>query len=308
MDNWKSLFTTEITMNMLVSSRGIATSCDIYPTHILSDNFQFDPKPYQNIQFKDTVYVVTTQLREFIDRILPTLISPFILVTGSSVLGTPKEVCQYTNINMDSLLADKRIIHWFCQNNDYSHPKVSPIPLGLDFHTLENSNHWWGPQQTPTEQNKRIHEILHTLPTTHHRPKIAYSTFHFMPNVRLEDDRNQAIDSLQNKPFVYFESNKQPREQLWKAHGEYRYILSPLGQGIDCHRTWEALALGSIPIVRKTTISPLFKKLPVIEINTWSEITHDFLHDQWLLLKHHLHRKPLYLNYWVKKIKSAQKA
>ena len=74
------------------------------------------------------------------------------------------------------------------------------------------------------------------------------------------------------------------------------------------HRTWEALALGSIPIVRKSSISPLFKNLPVIEISNWTEITSVFLQQQWLLLKHHLRREPLYLDYWIKNIKAAQKA
>ena len=30
---------------------------------------------------------------------------------------------------------------------------------------------------------------------------------------------------------------------------EYAFVLSPLGNGYDCFRTWEIFAMGSIPIV-----------------------------------------------------------
>ena len=28
-----------------------------------------------------------------------------------------------------------------------------------------------------------------------------------------------------------------------------RFVLSPAGNGVDCHRTWEALLMGAVPIV-----------------------------------------------------------
>ena len=295
-------------MKMLVSSRGIARSCDIYPESIISDDFNFDPRPYRNIKFRDAIYVVTSQLHGFVNTILPNLISPFVLVTGASVLGAPQEVCEQTQIDMHKLLSDDRLIHWFCQNNDWQHDKVSAIPLGLDFHTLATANHWWGPQQSPLRQNQQLHRIHKQIPAPENRPPIAYATFHFMPDIRLENDRNNAIAALQDKSFVHFAPHHQPREDLWFAHQNFRYIVSPLGQGIDCHRTWEALALGSIPIVRRKPINTMFRSLPVIEVDSWQELNPEFLHAQWLLNKNKRDRSPLYLSYWMKTIREAQKA
>jgi hypothetical protein len=50
------------------------------------------------------------------------------------------------------------------------------------------------------------------------------------------------------------------------------YVLSPPGNGIDCHRTWEALFLGSIPIVKKSFWP--FDKLQIGAkvIEDWSEV------------------------------------
>ena len=48
------------------------------------------------------------------------------------------------------------------------------------------------------------------------------------------------------------------------AKKKYKFILSPPGAGFDCHRTWEALYLGAIPIVKTSSLDPLYKDLPVV--------------------------------------------
>jgi len=55
---------------------------------------------------------------------------------------------------------------------------------------------------------------------------------------------------------------------------EHQFIASPPGVGMDCHRTWEALLLGCVPIVeRKPTLSPMFKDLPVWEVDGYEQVT-----------------------------------
>ena len=40
-----------------------------------------------------------------------------------------------------------------------------------------------------------------------------------------------------------------PRKELWAQYRKYRFGVSPRGNGLDCHRTWEMLYFGMIPIV-----------------------------------------------------------
>ena len=47
---------------------------------------------------------------------------------------------------------------------------------------------------------------------------------------------------------VAIETEELNRSELWRRHGNYAFVISPPGHGLDCHRTWEALALGCIPI------------------------------------------------------------
>lgn len=41
---------------------------------------------------------------------------------------------------------------------------------------------------------------------------------------------------------------------------------------MDCHRTWEILLLKTVPIVLKSSLSPLYQGLPVIQVDDWEEV------------------------------------
>jgi hypothetical protein len=52
-----------------------------------------------------------------------------------------------------------------------------------------------------------------------------------------------------------------------------KYVLSPPGNGPDCHRTWEAIYLGATPIVLESAW-PMFRyQLPVLPIMEWGMLT-----------------------------------
>ena len=88
---------------------------------------------------------------------------------------------------------------------------------------------------------------------------------------------------------------------------EYKFVLSPKGAGIDCHRTWEALSMGCIPIVLSSTIDELYKDLPVLVLKSWDEIDEKLLHDFYCEYKNKIcnneyNLQKLHLEYWIKKI------
>jgi hypothetical protein len=51
-----------------------------------------------------------------------------------------------------------------------------------------------------------------------------------------------------------------------------KYVLSPPGNGPDCHRTWESIYLGAIPIVWKSAWPNFRYQLPVLSIEDWSQL------------------------------------
>ena len=74
-------------------------------------------------------------------------------------------------------------------------------------------------------------------------------------------------------PHVFVEPRKISSEPLWMRHVDYAFEISPRGSGFDCHRTWEAILLRTIPIVRTSYVDPLYDGFPVVIVSDWREIT-----------------------------------
>jgi hypothetical protein len=95
------------------------------------------------------------------------------------------------------------------------------------------------------------------------------------------------------------------RTELWKKRGEYAFVLSPHGWGLDCHRTWEALTLGHIVLVPTSSLDSLYADLPVIPLKSWDEINPTNL-ENWISL----HSTDATINpklrsqYWINRMRS----
>ena len=86
--------------------------------------------------------------------------------------------------------------------------------------------------------------------------------------------------------------------------GRHRFVLSPRGNGLDAHRTWEALLVGSIPIVRTSALNPLYEGLPVLIVDQWADVTPTLLRDFYgnVSLRRPLYRyEKLFADYWIGK-------
>jgi hypothetical protein len=64
----------------------------------------------------------------------------------------------------------------------------------------------------------------------------------------------------------------------------------------------------SIPIVKSSSLDPLYKDLPVLIVSEWEEVTEDFLKSQ----KYRFNSKEkisekLFIHYWINQIQDIQK-
>ena len=84
----------------------------------------------------------------------------------------------------------------------------------------------------------------------------------------------------------------------------YTFVLSPFGNGMDCHRTWEALCLGCIPILKAPNFRIMFENLPVLIVDNWSEVNNELLLKTIDEFKQRtFNYEKLSLKYWINKIK-----
>ena len=82
-------------------------------------------------------------------------------------------------------------------------------------------------------------------------------------------------------------------------------MVSPPGSGWDCYRTWEALWLGTIPIVLRTgtPFDSLFDDLPVLLVDAWTDVTRELLDTFWdATVGGTFNLEKLTARYWAKEI------
>jgi len=225
----------------------------------------------------------------------------FILVSGDSDCTVPNELFPNNDLFLN-FINNSKIIHWYAQNCVLEHPKLSKIPIGLDYHTMSDKNTNWGEQISPNEQENMLNYINNQSKPFFEREIKCYSNFHFCMETKYGFDRKDALKNI-NPDLIYYEQNKVKREDTWKNQSNYAFVISPHGNGLDCHRTWEALCLGCIPIVKKSGISDLFDELPVLIIDDWKNITNELLIETINKFKDiTFNYDKLLLKYWIDKI------
>ena len=84
-------------------------------------------------------------------------------------------------------------------------------------------------------------------------------------------DRLKSIEILKDVSHVDILKEKLVIKCILKKYSEYKFVASPHGGGIDCHRTWETLLVGSIPIVKTSSLDSLYDELPVVIVKEWEE-------------------------------------
>jgi len=69
-----------------------------------------------------------------------------------------------------------------------------------------------------------------------------------------------------------------PTSTYFQDLPSYKFVISPEGNGIDCHRHYEALMAGCIPIVeRNPLIEAKYAGCPILYTDDYSEITPEYL-------------------------------
>ncbi len=159
--------------------------------------------------------------------------------------------------------------------------KIRQIPIGLDYHTIyTNQFHKWrnisidGNGCSPMDQESIIKQIRSKMKPFYLRENKIYS------NVLLLPDRfNDRMNAVSTIPKILLEQQTTfiPRTNTWINMTKYAFVLSPFGNGLDCHRTWEALICGCIPIVRTKVFQELFYGLPVLIVDDWVNVTKELL-------------------------------
>ena len=197
------------------------------------------------ISNRDVIFCATHFLNDFRLKVLPYICNPFILITHNSDKGvTPLE---------SDILTNPYLIHWFAQNNQLTHSKITSIPIGLE-------NRWMHNHGRLSKFEKKNQTNIIKVPQ-------ILCAFNIYTNPA---ERGLAKAILQTHPMATFKQLN-PKEYL-KELSKNMFVASPAGNGLDCHRTWEALYVQTIPIVVGRDFYNSFQQFPGVVLDRWENL------------------------------------
>ena len=283
-----------------VSSRGLLKSCDHHNKHPISSSIEIDFDILKNLKSNESIYICTDALINFSKNYLEKITNPFVLVSGDSDIEINERFLEQTEIQ--AILSSNYMTLWYAQNLNITHEKITALPIGLDYHTMRNTSGIWGlVKQSPLAQERSLINNLAISKKISDRFFSVYCNWHFAI------DRGNRLECLNQieKSICFFEQNPLPRISSWQRQSDFMFVLSPEGKGIDCHRTWEALALGCIPVIKRNCHSKIFNGLPVLLIDEWSDLTQNILLDTLnKFISSKFNYENLFLNYWINCIRN----
>jgi len=206
----------------------------------------------------------------FCKNILPLINSKFVFVTHNSSL---------TVGNNKDILNSKFLIRWYGQNM-IPHVKSEGIPLGI-------ANSGW------KHGNLSIIEKNHM----NNKTDLLYVNFSIGTNTK---KRTEVLQKLEKNGFNMTESCdfNDYIEQL----SLHKFCISPPGNGVDCHRIWESLYVGCIPIVEKDPLLyPYFKDMRILFIDDFNIITEEYLNEVYNKMTQCYNNDKLKLSYWKRR-------
>lgn len=206
-------------------------------------------------------------------------ISNQVVISGQSDYGvTPEIAARYP-----------RVRHWFAINNESRDSRIMTLPLGVTNDTDESPVH-------------RIYGNQAVLRKVQLEPRFI-KNLAYLNMSRTHPSRDVVIDLFSNQPWVTVgksESTMEGREQFLRDIRNHEFCFCPRGNGLDTHRLWETLYMGSIPIVEYDPAYSEFRDLPIYFVTDWQKdvtpeklrsVKTDFASRSWNLEK-------LYWPYW----------
>ena len=221
---------------------------------------------------------------------------PSILISGNS---------DYAIVDNIVSQAPKCIKRWYAQNAETENPLVVGMPMGIENHEnciLEGHGHGW------PHAKEKIKILLE--PPTIEASKDVYANFSLSthPSRKMIHEICKRLDFVTTDVSI---SHSQINERLYSKYVDeilkHRMVVSPRGNGIDCHRIWEVLYLGRVPIIKKEQAIKHFKELPIIYLDSWEQLCNlNFLEAEWNKVKDNS-KDMLCISYWENLILNEQK-
>ena len=196
----------------------------------------------------DIIFCESDLLEELQHSVLSQIEVPVILLLGNSERNIDSHVTNKLTLKPGSQI--------FAQNLSEDILGVNPLPIGLE-------NRW-------RANNGKIlpFRILHYL----HSPRAHAILWGFSVATNPEARTNAALALMKTPTAKHLGALSSFQHQ--RLLSKFEFVASPPGNGIDTHRTWEAMYLGCVPILLDSYLSKYYKSigLPLWIVDSYEDL------------------------------------
>ena len=227
---------------------------------------------------KERIIIFSLHSMGYLNKLIPFLDNvskPFVLISAMEDTQLPLEI----DVSfMNKISSNSFFKHWFSINKTIpNNDKFTSIPYGLNYWTLTTTPYFGENIQTIVQQNTALESITNNMSHFSQRIPKIYGNFHF----NCTDDRHggwrKKLLNIIPKNIIFYEPKVLQRTESYKHICNFTFVISPFGHGFDCIRTFEALCLGCIVIMRKSFLDVIYEDLPVLLVHEWTDINETLL-------------------------------
>jgi hypothetical protein len=182
----------------------------------------------------------------------------------------------------------------FATNTARQEGFIEPIPIGIEnaHHRRNGSIHYYNP--------------LHMANTSFEKKRDVLVSFSVNTNPA---ERSRIVKLCERRGY---KNEKLSLVDFRKKLSASRFVISPPGNGVDCHRTWEAMYHRAVPVIEKK-----YDLFPHLHLPLLSVESYDDFFDLSIKERHDLYNQTfdsgksypaMYINYWINKIHAFNKS
>ena len=249
-----------------------------YADHVMDEVSSFKIEDVKNF---DKIFIKSDFLNNFIQNYLNKINKKVVVLVHNSDFSFEKTHAEKFN--------EKKILV-FSQNLDFeykNYENIYPLPIGI-----ENRSYF---------MNGKLGNFKKIIDKKLPKSDSNLILCAFNPNTNPERINILKLSS-KNKliSFLRFSSHKEFLMEVSK----HKFNLCPEGNGIDTHRFWESLMVGTIPIVKNSYLIQNFISfgVPCFVLGKWSDLdqlTEEMLNDYYEKNINNLQQnKSYYFSFW----------
>lgn len=245
--------------NNIITGERIQQLANIYLGK--SEDFNYNPRiaqeTHKHVRISDITgeydnpYLIFfyTHRIEKLANIIHHFKNPFILLSHNSDWNVVEST------DTTTILECPKLQKWYTQNLCLHHPKISMLPIGF-------ANSMW------PHGNLDLFNRDDFIKSLSFKTQKVYFNFNIGTN---PTKRQQCFDIISQK--VQHLAHLRPNENLLRMK-DYEFCICPEGNGVDCHRFWEALYLKCVPIVINSPFIETLQRnnIPLVILDKWEDL------------------------------------